>query len=104
MESNFAELDSVIHSRVRLAIMILLLQSETANFTYLKKEIDVSDGNLSSHLRKLEEAKYIKMQKRFENRKPKTTISLTDKGRIALNEYTSNLEEYLRLVSDGKKS
>ncbi|MCK5052253.1 MAG: transcriptional regulator [Candidatus Cloacimonetes bacterium] len=103
MESNFAELDSVIHSRVRLAIMILLLQSETANFTYLKKEIDVSDGNLSTHLRKLEEAKYIKMQKRFENRKPKTTISLTDKGRAALNEYTSNLEEYLRLASDGKK-
>jgi DNA-binding MarR family transcriptional regulator len=103
MESNFAELDSVIHSRVRLAIMILLLQSETANFTYLKKEIDVSDGNLSTHLRKLEEAKYIKMQKRFENRKPKTTISLTDKGRTALNEYTSNLEEYLRLVSESKE-
>ena len=103
MDSNFAELDSVIHSRVRLAIMILLLQSETANFTYLKKEIDVSDGNLSTHLRKLEEAKYIKMQKRFENIKPKTTISLTDKGRAALNEYTSNLEEYLRLASDGKK-
>jgi len=103
MESNFAELDSVIHSRVRLAIMILLLQSEIANFTYLKKEIDVSDGNLSTHLRKLEEAKYIKMQKRFENRKPKTTISLTEKGRVALNEYTKNLEEYLHLVSENKQ-
>ena len=104
MGSKFADLDSVIHSRVRLAIIILLLQSKTADFTYLKKEIGVSDGNLSTHLRKLEEAKYIKVQKRFENRKPKTTISLTDKGRDALNEYTKNLEEYLRLASKGKKS
>jgi len=103
MTSNFADLDSVIHSRVRLAILILLLQSKTANFTYLKKEIDVSDGNLSTHLRKLEESRYIKIQKRFENRKPKTTISLTNKGRIALKEYTNNLEEYLRLVSESKK-
>ena len=103
MESKFVDLDSVIHSRIRLAIIILLLQSKTANFTYLKKEIGVSDGNLSTHLRKLEEAKYIKVQKRFENRKPKTIISLTDKGRDALNEYTKNLEEYLRLASNGKK-
>ncbi|MCK4653152.1 MAG: transcriptional regulator [Candidatus Cloacimonetes bacterium] len=103
MESKFADLDSIIHSRVRLAIIILLLQSKTADFTYLKKEIGVSDGNLSTHLRKLEEAKYIKVQKRFENRKPKTTISLTDKGRDALNEYTRNLEEYLRLASKAKK-
>ena len=103
MGSKFADLDSVIHSRVRLTIMILLLQSKTANFTYLKKEIGVSDGNLSTHLRKLEEAKYIKVQKRFEHRKPKTTLSLTDKGRDALNEYTTNLEEYLRLVSKGKE-
>ncbi len=103
MISNFAELDSVIHSRVRLAIMILLLQTESAKFTYLKKEIDVSDGNLSSHLRKLEEAKYIKMKKSFENRKPKTAISLTEKGRVALNEYTKNLEEYLHLVFANKQ-
>ncbi|MEA2096230.1 MAG: transcriptional regulator [Candidatus Cloacimonadota bacterium] len=103
MTGNFAELDAVIHSRVRLAIMIILLQAESANFTYLKKEIDVSDGNLSTHLRKLEEAKYIKMRKQFENRKPKTTISLTDKGRVALKEYTKNLEGYLKLASEGKK-
>jgi DNA-binding HxlR family transcriptional regulator len=103
MESKFADLDSIIHSRVRLAIIILLLQSKTADFTYLKKEIGVSDGNLSTHLRKLEEAKYIEVQKRFEHRKPKTTISLTDKGRDALNEYTKNLEEYLRLASKAKK-
>ncbi len=103
MTSNFAELNTVIHSRIRLAIMILLLQSKTANFTYLKKEIDVSDGNLSTHLKKLEEVKYIKMKKSFENKKPKTTISLTEKGRIALNGYTNNLEEYLRLASETKK-
>lgn len=104
MESNFAELDSVIHSRIRLAIIILLLQVESANFTYLKKEIDVSDGNLSSHLKKLEKVKYVKMQKSFENRKPKTTISLTDKGRTALNNYTRNLSEYLRLISESKRT
>jgi len=103
MVTNFAELDSIIHSRVRLAIMILLLRAEPSNFTYLKKEIDVSDGNLSSHLRKLEEAKYIKMKKSFENRKPKTAISLTEKGRAALDEYTKNLEEYLYLASENKQ-
>lgn len=103
MTGNFAELDAVIHSRVRLAIMIVLLQAASADFTYLKKEIDVSDGNLSTHLKKLEEAKYIKIQKRFENRKPKTTISLANKGRVALKEYTKNLEEYLKLASEGKK-
>ena len=104
MESKFANLDSIIHSRVRLPIIILLLQSKTADFTYLKKEIGVSNGNLSTHLRKLEEAKYIEVQKSFENSKPKTTISLTDRGRDALNEYTKNLEEYLRLASKAKKS
>ena len=103
MESNFAELDPVIHSRVRLAILILLLQSITASFTYLKKEIGVSDGNLSTHLKKLEKAKYIKVQKRFEQRKPKTTFSLTDKGRDALNIYTINLEKYLSLAAKNKK-
>ena len=103
MGSNFAELDSVIHSKVRLAIMILLLQVENAHFTYLRSEIDVSDGNLSSDLKKLEKVKYIKVRKSFENRKPKTTISLTDKGRTALNSYTKNLEEYLRMVTESKK-
>jgi DNA-binding MarR family transcriptional regulator len=99
METKFADLDPVIHSRVRLAILILLLQTKSAEFTYLKKEIDVSDGNLSTHLKKLENAKYIKVQKRFLQRKPKTTISLSDTGRDALDEYTRNLENYLKLAS-----
>ena len=103
MASNFAELDSVIHSRIRLAIMILLLQSMNVSFTYLKKEIGVSDGNLSTHLSKLEKAKYIKVRKSFKNRKPQTTISLTEKGKVALHEYSSNLEDYLKLVSESKK-
>ncbi|MDA3813921.1 MAG: transcriptional regulator [Candidatus Cloacimonetes bacterium] len=102
MGTNFAELDPVIHSRVRLAVMILLLHAESADFTYLKKELEVSDGNLSTHLRKLEKVKYIKMQKRFENRKPKTTISLTEKGRNALDEYTTILDAYLLLASKAK--
>jgi DNA-binding MarR family transcriptional regulator len=99
MDKKFADLDPIIHSRVRLAILILLLHSKTADFTYLKKEIDVSDGNLSTHLKKLEGAKYIKVRKSFQQRKPKTTISLTDAGRDALNEYTKNLEKYLKLAS-----
>ena len=103
MTSKFADLDPVIHSRIRLAILILLLHTKTADFTYLKKEIVVSDGNLSTHLKKLEIAKYIKVQKRFQQRKPKTTFSLTEKGRDALNKYTDNLEKYLLLASDVKE-
>ena len=102
MENKFAELDPVIHSRVRLAVLILLLHTESADFTYLKKELEVSDGNLSTHLRKLETAEYIKIKKSFENRKPKTVVSLTEKGKAALQGYTSNLEEYLRIAA-GKK-
>lgn len=98
MESNFGELDPIIHSRVRLAVLILLLQMESANFTYLKKEIDVSDGNLSTHLRKLENAEYITVTKKFENRKPQTSVSITEKGKTALDEYTSNLQEYLKMA------
>ncbi len=70
MKSNFAELNPLVHSRVRLAVLILLLQEESANFTFLKKELDVSDGNLSTHLRKLEKAKYIVISKKIVNRKP----------------------------------
>lgn len=102
MESNFGELDPIIHSRVRLAVLILLLQMESANFTYLKKEIDVSDGNLSTHLRKLENAEYITVTKKFENRKPQTSVSITEKGKTALDEYTSNLQEYLKMAGGGK--
>jgi len=98
MESNFGELDPIIHSRVRLAVLILLLQMESANFTYLKKEIDVSDGNLSTHLRKLENAEYITVTKKFENRKPQTSVSITEKGKIALDEYTTNLQAYLKMA------
>jgi len=98
MESNFGELDPIIHSRVRLAVLILLLQVESANFTYLKKEIDVSDGNLSTHLRKLENAEYISVIKKFENRKPQTSVSITEKGKTALDEYTTNLQGYLKMA------
>ena len=103
MQSRFSELDPIIHSRIRLAIMILLLNNESASFTYLKKEIDVSDGNLSSHLSKLESADYISIRKHFMHKKPLTAISLTDKGREALEVYTSNLEGYFNFIEKGMK-
>jgi DNA-binding MarR family transcriptional regulator len=103
MQSRFSELDPIIHSRVRLAIMVLLLNSKSASFTYLKKEIAVSDGNLSSHLSKLESVDYINIRKHFMHKKPVTVISLTDKGRDALEKYTDNLEGYFAFMEKHKK-
>ncbi len=64
------QLDEIIHSRIRLAIMAVLVTIDEAEFNFLKEKVNATDGNLSTHLKKLEEAGYIAVQKSFENRKP----------------------------------
>jgi len=99
VEVAMAELNEIIHQPVRLKIMSVLvpLNDETqVNFTYLKSLLDLTDGNLGAHLRKLEEAGYIEIAKTFVNNKPQTYIEATAAGRRAFREHVAALEEILR--------
>lgn len=92
---NAAALDEVIHGKLRLGIMAYLSAVEQASFTELKQKTDASDGNLSVHMRKLEEAGYVSVEKRFAGRRPLTTLKLTAAGRKAWIAY---LDELRRLT------
>ena len=89
------ELDRLIHERIRLGIVSALAANESLSFADLKDVLGTSDGNLSVHARKLEEAGYIRVHKGFEDRKPKTEYRLTPKGRKALEGYLARMEEIL---------
>ena len=80
---DHGEIDDVIHGRLRLGVMAYLASVESALFTELRDKVNATDGNLSTHLRKLEEAGYVEIRKAFENRKPQTTVVLTREGRTA---------------------
>lgn len=94
------DLDRLIHERVRLGIVSALAADENLSFGDLKKILSASDGNLSVHARKLEEAGYIKVMKGFANRKPKTEYRLTPKGRRALEAYLDQMEAILSIARD----
>lgn len=96
---DIGKLDDVIHGRVRLGVMAYLAEAEVADFTELKTLLDVTQGNLSVHLRKLEEAGYVSIDKSFMDRKPLTRVRMTDAGRRAFAAY---LEAIGRLVGDAK--
>ena len=81
------ELDDVIHGRLRLGIMAYLVGAGSADFTTLKTHLQASDGNLSVHLRKLEEAGFVEVAKTFQGRKPLTRATMTDAGRDAFVAY-----------------
>jgi DNA-binding HxlR family transcriptional regulator len=89
-------IDEVIHGRLRLGIMAYLSSAETADFNALKARLQATDGNLSVHLRKLEDAGYLAIDKRFVGKKPLTTITLTEAGRTAFIAY---LDAMGRLVN-----
>jgi DNA-binding MarR family transcriptional regulator len=94
-----AQLDNIIHQTIRLQIMSSLVsldQNEQVNFTYLRKLLKLTDGNLGAHLSKLEQAGYVKIDKTFVARKPQTFISATGKGRDAFKEHTAALEQIIR--------
>lgn len=90
------QVDPIIHAPIRLSVMTILFSVKSADFSYLKEATDATDGNLSTHLSKLEDAKYIRTIKRFKARKPKTTYSITPQGRVAYERYISVLEQYIR--------
>ena len=85
-------LDEVIHGRVRLGIMAVLSGVETADFNTLKARLQTTDGNLSVHLRKLEDAGFVAVTKRFEGRKPLTEAAMTPAGRRAFVTYLDAMQ------------
>ena len=87
-----AELDRLIHERMRLGIVSALAANESLSFSDLKKLLSTTDGNLSVHARKLEEAKYLVCEKYFEGRLPKTVYRLSPAGRQALERYLNQME------------
>jgi DNA-binding transcriptional ArsR family regulator len=89
-------LDRLIHDRTRLAIISALAASSTLSFIELKSLLDLTDGNLSVHARKLEDAGYLTCTKGFEGRLPKTQFSLTEAGRRALRQYLDHMEAIIR--------
>lgn len=91
------ELDPLLHSQLRLAIVSLLLNVEEADFMWLKEKTNATQGNLSIQIEKLAEAGYIAVRKEFAGKRPRTTCCMTDKGRDALQEYVKSLREYLNL-------
>ena len=95
-DNNDATFDRLVYERVRLGIMSALAVREELTFNELKSLFDVSDGNLSAHARKLEEARYLTCTKSFEQRRPKTVYRLTALGKNALNRYLDHIEAVIK--------
>lgn len=94
------ELDRLIHERIRLGIVSALATNDSLSFNDLKRVLKTTDGNLSVHARKLEEAQYISCVKFFEGRVPRTEYRLTAAGRRALAEYLNQMEQWIRVTRE----
>lgn len=99
MAFDIEQINDVVHGRMRLGIMAHLVSNETADFSELKSKLNATQGNLSVHLRKLEEAGYVKISKGYLGRKPRTTVQLTRSGRKAFNAY---LDDMTRLIEGAR--
>jgi DNA-binding MarR family transcriptional regulator len=95
-EKAAAHIDRLVHERLRLGIMSALAVNESLTFNELKKLLETTDGNLSVHARKLEEASYISCSKSFDGRMPRTEYRLTEGGRKALERYLNHMETLIR--------
>ncbi len=91
----FKELDPILHSQLRLAIVSLLISVKEAEFTFLKEKTNSTAGNLSVQINKLKEVGYINVVKQFKDNYPQTTCKITPKGVDAFDEYVKNLQSYL---------
>ena len=94
------ELDRLVHERLRLGIVSALAVNERLSFTDLKRLLDTTDGNLSVHARKLEEAQYVACDKSFDGRVPRTEYRLTAAGRRALEKYLVHMEALIKAVRE----
>ena len=100
-ETGPTEFDRLIHERIRLGIVSALAVNEALTFSDLKGMLNTTDGNLSVHARRLEEAAYIECEKSFQGRVPRTEYRLTARGRRALEEYLNHMESLIQAVRDG---
>ncbi|MEW6509021.1 MAG: transcriptional regulator [Bacteroidota bacterium] len=91
-EFDHQQINDIIHSRIRLAVIALLISVEDAEFNFIKEKVNTTDGNLSVHIKKLEEAGYVSVKKEFIDRKPRTSYSLTKNGKKAFEIYIDHLE------------
>ncbi len=91
------ELNPLLHSQLRLAIMSILMNCEEASFVYIKEQTQATAGNLSVQLDKLVSAGYISVEKKFQGKKPLTLCSVTDTGKKAFEEYVNALRDYLKI-------
>jgi DNA-binding MarR family transcriptional regulator len=98
--ASASDLDRVIHERMRLGIVSALAVNESLTFSDLKKLLNTTDGNISVHARKLEDAQYIACAKSFEGRMPKTEYRLTAAGRRALERYLDHMEALIRATRE----
>ncbi|MEA1885840.1 MAG: transcriptional regulator [Bacteroidota bacterium] len=92
----YKDLDPLLHSQLRLAIMSLLMDNESAEFTYIREQTGASAGNLSIQITKLREAGYIKVQKKFRGNYPQTLCRITALGREKFELYVDNLRDYIK--------
>lgn len=92
---DHAVIDDAIHGRIRLGIMAYLSTASPAIFGEVRDRVNATDGNLSTHLRKLEEAGYVEIEKRFEGRRPQTRVHLTEAGRSAWLKYLDQIRTLL---------
>jgi len=102
-QEKILKLDPIIHTPTRLAILSVLVSSLKAEFTFLKDSIGTTDGNLSTHLSKLETSGYITIKKQFKGKKPQTICSITKKGREAFENYIDKLEQIVKMQKRANK-
>lgn len=103
VESKIPDFDRVIHEKTRLAIVSALAVNASLTFNELKSILETSDGNVSVHTRKLEEANYLNCRKSFEGRIPKTEYSLTAAGRRAFERYLTHMEALIRAARGARE-
>lgn len=99
-QAESRELDTLIHHRMRLGIVSALAANDSLTFNELKSLMETTDGNLSVHARKLEDARYVVCTKRFEGRRPRTEFRLTAAGRHALQRYLDHMEALIQATRD----
>lgn len=92
----FKNLDPILHSQLRLAVMSLLINAKEAEFTFLKEKTGATAGNLSVQIQKLKDAGYIEVIKQFKDNYPQTVCKITQKGITAFEQYVKNLQTYLK--------
>jgi DNA-binding HxlR family transcriptional regulator len=96
MKNIISDLNKAFENRVRLGIMSILMVNSNVDFNTIKETLNLTDGNLASHLKALESIEYIIMQKEFVGRKPRTSYSITEPGRVAFKSHLDALEKLIR--------